>query len=139
MRSNTFLLLVALLVISPLAADELYGTGYEPLSYFEAQSWINHTDVDAVIDLVILYDFVEHATPVVLFPQRSVVVAEDEIIMTPRGAIVVRIGHFWWAVTPPVEVAIFDPVKPVVPAWAWGVSGMAIGAAAALIIRSMIK
>lgn len=132
------LLLCGFVASAISAYDELAGSDYEPLTEIEAQSWINHVDVQEVVDLVIAYDFVEHANPVVMFPTHDVVVTDDEITLTPRGAIVIRIGRFWWGVTPPVETATFDPAG-FLPGYLWGAVGLGIGALATFLLCAIFS
>ena len=122
----------------PISGGELYGTGYEALTSVEVMSWLNHASVDEVMELVRLYDFVEHATPVVMFPTHNVVVTDDEITLTPRGAIVIRIGRFWWGVTPPVETATYDPAG-FPPGYLWGAVGLGIGALATFLLCAIFS
>ncbi len=126
-------MLLVMAALPSTSAGELVGTDYEPLTQIEAMSWLNNVSVEDVIDLVIAYDFVEHAQPHVIFPQRVVVVTDDQVHIKPQGAVVIRIGHFWWGVTPPDETAIYDPVNRV-PAFVWGAVGVGIGALATFLL-----
>lgn len=127
-----------ILLATAVSADEFFGTDYAPMTEVEVMSWLNRASVEQVMQVVMEWDFVKNATPTIIFPTHDVVVTDDEITLTPRGAIVIRIGRFWWGVTPPVETATYDPAG-LLPGYLWGAVGLGIGALATFLLGAIFS
>lgn len=96
MRKLLFILLL-IVVVSPLYA-------YEPLTYEQADNYLDSVDYDTVVDIIIEYDYIEHTAPKVTFPAVSYVLFETDLLIQPMSDLQINHGKFSWSI--PLELSL---------------------------------
>lgn len=92
MKKIIFILLVAFAL--PLYASETY----QPLTYEQADNYLDSVDYDTVVDIIIEYDYIEHTAPKVTFPATSYVLFETDLLIQPMGDLQINHGRFSWTI-----------------------------------------
>lgn len=87
------LIFILLLVVFTLP---LYA--YEPLTYEQADNYLDSVDYDTVVDIIIEYDYIEHTAPKVTFPTTSYVLFETDLLIQPMGDLQINHGKFSWSI-----------------------------------------
>lgn len=123
------LLVLFIIVLSPIYA-------YEPLTYEQADNYLDSVDYATVVDIVIEYDFIEHTVPKVTFPAVNYVLFETDLLIQPMDDLQINHGRFSWNV--PLESAtIYNFTKEkssVIKDIFIFVGGVAVGALAGYIV-----
>jgi hypothetical protein len=85
------IIILLLLVTFPIYA-------YEPLTYEQADNYLDSVDYDTVVDIIIEYDYIEHTTPEVTFPAVSYVLFETDLLIQPMSDLQINHGNFSWSI-----------------------------------------
>jgi len=99
-----------LIVMASLTQAPIWSYEGEPTDA-ELAGWWNVLSRSERLEQLRLLDRVEHEMPVASFPEYDVFVTETEIIMRPRSAAVISVGHLEWEFTLPEQRTIYEPVK----------------------------
>jgi hypothetical protein len=101
LKRCTLLVIVALCFAATSSA-------YEPLTPEEAREYVERFPAAAAEDVRAL-DIIENTEPNVEIPNYNVIVTDDEVIMDPRGPLVVEVGRLGWSITLPEQRAAYEP------------------------------
>lgn len=91
------LLILLILVTLPIYA-------YQPLTYEQADNYLDSVDYDTVVNIVIEYDYIEHTAPKVTFPATSYVLFENDLLIQPMDDLQINHGRFSWSI--PLESSV---------------------------------
>jgi hypothetical protein len=88
--------IIILLVAFPIYANQ--SEQYTPLTYEQADNYLDSVDYDTVVDIIIEYDYIEHTTPKVTFPTTSYVLFETDLLIQPMSDLQINHGNFSWSI-----------------------------------------
>lgn len=103
MHKKLIALLLLVFMIMPVWA-------YEPLTYAEADNYLDSVTYDRVIEIVIDYDYLEHTVPEVTFPRGDFILIDQDLIVTYQS---LKINHsnFAYELDVPRQI-VYDFVEP---------------------------
>ena len=88
-------------IIILLASFSIYADQseqYTPLTYEQADNYLDSVDYNTVVDIVIEYDYIEHTAPKVTFPTTSYVLFETDLLIQPMSDLQINHGNFSWSI-----------------------------------------
>lgn len=112
---------------------------YEPLTREEADAWLHSITYDELLDFVIRYDYVEHATPEFDSPGYLALVVDDDLRVEPDGRARLRIGHLEYRLRlPDMRFPDIVPEPPDCGVLQWASGGFAVGLVAGVLSTAFV-
>ena len=96
---------------------------YEPMTYEQADAYLGSITYDAVVEMVIEYDNIEHTKPNIVIPRITCLLLDNDLLIAYNAPIEIGISSFSWEVTVPEQVVYnFIEDKPN-PSWKYWFAG----------------
>lgn len=114
-------------------------TEYKPLTREEAEAWLRSITLDELLDFVIKYDMVEHATPAFSSFDYACIVTERDVIVTPvEPTITMAVSSLQYRLALPTFK--FEDVVPEVESTFWKDAGLGavVGSVASILFTLFI-
>jgi len=114
-------------------------TEYKPLTREEAEAWLRSITLGELIDFVIKYDMVEHATPTFSSFDYACIVTEQDVIVTPvEPTITMAVGSLQYRLVLPAFT--FEDVVPKAEETFWKDAGLGavVGSVASVLFTLFI-
>ncbi len=129
-----FIILCIFVINSPLYA-------YEPLTYEEADNYLDSITYDEVVEIIIDYDYIEHTVPKVTFPKTEYVLFETDLYIYPMDDLKIEHSNFSWTI-PMESDTVYDFTEECKPSFLRQafifIGGLAVGAGVGILIGSTL-
>ena len=128
-----------LIIILLLCMFQVYA--YEPMTYDQADTYLESITYDTVVDIVIDYDYIENSKPSIHIPKINCILFDNDLLLTYYEPITIEISSFAWEIPVPDQTIhnfITEKPDPSWKYWLTGVVGVVCGIGLGILIGVFI-